>query len=453
MTDVELEENIHFLDCGGYCCPLNSCNQANAPTRASKRDMAYTKDFGAPGADQYLTCTAGSYDYNFPAFSYTAIADRSGAEATVNFPDDLLDIIIPKIPFPYILKARMLSRKWRSKFESFARCREWPALCPTFITSNYLLGFDRATDNWIKMGLKADSVLKIELEWTRRIRENKRAVEGVLLCGNDSITRSITIINLLTGGRRTIPYSHAVDHDFLDYSLDIVSVSPEFDKYQVVLYAIDIQNHGIRRILYDSRSMTWSSNYMSFRTLDVSYPFFAYLDGCMYFTQSQGGPVLLVEANFDSGYVRQVVIPYDFYDRMVWTVSGCPFHTGVMRCGSRIVVFILSQEPTKTMAYLFEVTPQLAHLVVIRLSESPLRDFTEGDFDYRNDPGAHPAGVVADKDCIYFYGRFYLTSYCLVSDTWNSHRIQFPNDYREASYRLRVCPVSFQPRLNPFIIV
>ncbi|KAL3698199.1 hypothetical protein R1sor_012275 [Riccia sorocarpa] len=277
------------------------------------------------------------------------------------------------------------------------------------------------------MGLKADSVLKIELESTRRIRENKRAVEGVLLCGNDSITRSITIINLLTGGRRTIPYSHAVDHDFLDYSLDIVSVSPEFDKYQIL--------------------------YMSFRTLDVSYPFFAYLDGCMYFTQSQGGPVLLVEANFDSGYVRQVVIPYDFYDRMVWTVSGCPFHTGVMRCGSRIVVFILSQEPTKTMAYLFEVTPQLAHLVVIRLSESPLRDFTEGDFDYRNDPGAHPAGVVADKDCIYFYGRFYLTSYCLVSDTWNSHRIQFPNDYREASYRLRVCPVSFQPRLNPFIIV
>ncbi|KAL2645007.1 hypothetical protein R1flu_012594 [Riccia fluitans] len=374
-------------------------------------------------------------------------------EATVSLPDDLLDNIIPRFPFPYILTARMLSRKWRSKFESFARCKEWPALCPTFITSNYLLGFDRVMFNWIKMGLKADSVLRIELEWTRRLRETRRAMQGVLLCGNDSITRSITIINLLTGARRTIPYSHAVDHDFLDYSLDIVYVSPEFDKYQVVLYAIDIHNHGLRRILYDSRSSTWSSRYLSVRTLDVSHPFFAYLDGSMYYTESQGGPVLLVEANFDSGYVRQAMIPYDFYDRMIWTVSGCPFHTGVMRCGSRIVVFILSQEPTKTMAYLYEVTTQLVHLGVVTLSESALTDFTEGDFEFRNDPAAHPAGVVGDNHCIYFYGRFYLTSYDLESNTWNSHPIQFANDYREASHRLRICPVSFEPRLNPFIEV
>ncbi|BBM99659.1 hypothetical protein MPTK1_1g22830 [Marchantia polymorpha subsp. ruderalis] len=78
-------------------------------------------------------------------------------------PDEVAGKIISMVPFPHLLKARVLSRPWSSEFSASpvnltfqyqvkTVCSKWESYCPVYISRDcWLTGYDHVNDRWQKM--------------------------------------------------------------------------------------------------------------------------------------------------------------------------------------------------------------------------------------------------------------------------------------------------------------
>ncbi|KAL2652339.1 hypothetical protein R1flu_020467 [Riccia fluitans] len=365
----------------------------------------------------------------------TAKGSSEVEELGVTLPEELIEKILSRIPFPYIFKAKLLSRDWRWKFERVCRsaCGQWPSYCPAFFDtrSRSFLGYDRARDKWLKQKLNTEHTyasLKClqkpsgGLFWERL--PTPCEVEGVLFCRVDIKGRTV-VTNLLTGKSRTIPSPpntdefYWVDDFFSCFTSIIVPLEPE--KYQLVVCGL---RRRLSMIYYMRRIFNFSSMTRSSTTVEsdvrgesvaaCSTRHFAYLDGSMFYLCSDRtwARTSLVQVNFEQKYLQQVVVPYEaLEDRCLETPRG------VVRCGSRVIIFTLSIPLVrKTRVHLYEVICESGTLTSINLlSEKTLEFFVFS-----------PRSIIADRSAIYFYASFYLAYYELESDKWNIvyHEIQ-----------------------------
>ncbi|KAL3698162.1 hypothetical protein R1sor_012238 [Riccia sorocarpa] len=369
-------------------------------------------------------------------------------EEGVHFPNDLVEKIFLRIPFPSIYKARVLSREWNEKFERLARvvCIEWPALCPAFFDTenNSFLGYDRTRGDWLRMKLsRVQRTLKCLQRETSGKSEFRPSVpcqlDGVLLCDVDDVGSTVRLVNLLTGSTRTIPYpSEASKRENCSFYSSVV-IPIENDRYQVVLYGIVKDNKGhynLERHVFDFDTMSWSSRSLA-AYFDCYCKYCAYVDGHMYYTCSMFGiwdsvTLRVASVGFADGHstIFQREVPFAFD-------QNTP--NGVVRCGSRIIFFAITEEEQDVaVAHLYEV--QKRTLRMSQLSIGRLQVFAKG---------ASSPDVIANGNLIFFYGPCCLHSYDLESDAWNSHPIAFPEDFGRTV--AMVCPTAFAPGLNPFV--
>ncbi|KAL2645051.1 hypothetical protein R1flu_012638 [Riccia fluitans] len=383
--------------------------------------------------------------------------DEEDASVVVDLPDELVDKIISKIPFPNIFKARLLNKNWNEKkFETIATtvCDEWPVLCPAFFDTenNSFLGYDAVESSWMTMEL---SPVQRTLKCLQRGRDSSMSefkpsnpclVNGVLVCEVDFPGSQVRIINLLTGRTRTIPYPPNFDgEDPSTADRSFYSSVVETDRNQVILYGIVKESHGLNRFdrhVFDFGSQSWSVRNTA-AYFDCNCKHYAYLQGRMYFLCStiglwEGVAFHVGCVGFEDEHllISQREIPLDL-ERVILS--------GVLRCGSRIIALVVLGEEEGDVAQLYEVNTRT--LRVSPLSSGLLEGFTGfGD----NSVASFPPNVIAHRNIIFFYGHSCLCSFDVESGDWQYHDIQFAEEFRRAG--ATVCPVAFEPGVNPLVI-
>ncbi|KAL2645039.1 hypothetical protein R1flu_012626 [Riccia fluitans] len=238
-------------------------------------------------------------------------------------------------------------------------------------------------------------------------------VDGVLLCEVDFLRSRGRIINLLTGRARSIPYPPNMDGELRSTAdRSFYSSVVETDRNQVVLYGIVKESQGLHRFdrhVFDSGSQSWSMR-VTAAYFECDCTHYAYLEGHMYFICST--VALMEEVALHVGCVgfgdeQLRVSQKEILLDMKWAILS-----GVLRCGSRIIAFVVLGEEDGDVAHLHEVN---THTLGLSYLSSGLLEGFSGFGPGDNSATSFPPNVIAHRNWIFFYGHSCLCSFDLES--------------------------------------
>ncbi|KAL3701117.1 hypothetical protein R1sor_019139 [Riccia sorocarpa] len=322
-----------------------------------------------------------------------AVVDERSRGARVEvLDDDVVELIVQKIPFPLVYKACRLSKEWNVKFPAVMKnvCHEWPTYCPSFLSrKGELIGFDRSDGAWHK--LKFDVIEKLKVD------------------------------NAI-GGQRVIQCPE------LEGQCTPVISSLGMEDYQIVLLLLEVVEEDFEPLLrvsmFDSRSNSWVSNFFDLprspgrlmrnvvpRILagdGVSFTC-TYLDGDLYwcYRRKKHRTFCVVRTSLDDGSEEHnppVTLATQYKG-----ISES-FTCDLLKSGSRIIMVVL-----------------------LRYNES------------------HVWRTAADDGYIYLCDE-HLSAYHLETDTWSRHgslpaAVHKQCDNEELG---EIHSIKFQASLNPF---
>ncbi|KAL3682666.1 hypothetical protein R1sor_000688 [Riccia sorocarpa] len=403
-----------------------------------------------------------------------------------SLPIAVVEKILCKIPFPEVLKARMLNQEWNSQFSSFISAHQgstnWPTYCPVFLSYGELLGFNRTTNSWRKVKLKA-----LEQEGTKgtyvenfAIRYNTQALEGSLLCTLEhrkaGMEAVITIVNLLSGKRRRVECPGIIGEPW-----NPAAQPPILKLLDDGSFRILIRDHdrwwGERRLqtqVYSSDSDSWNCTLhrgKALRRINLDslgnrvFPAgHAYLDGTLYWLEG------VADAEQNIGLVRVFVeeechLPWrltssdENHDQWLRAIDPLiefqPADKMCLRCinvsalrsGQRTVLTLVLHYQYgpggewSAQMKLYQVERKVSSFQVMEISALP--GFLA--------PGLFKEKFVAqvDDDSVYVCGER-LTSYHLGLRSWTDHGVLPGAAFWERNC-LKQC-LKFDPRLNPFVV-
>ncbi|CAM6091235.1 unnamed protein product [Calypogeia fissa] len=203
-----------------------------------------------------------------------------------DFPEELVEKIVARLPFPSLFKARSLSRTWYFKFPLPSQCvrslspslqnqvaslsSSWSTYCPVFFSQEEILGFNRVASRWQPM---------LTLSYLPVTNWSSITSGGSLICliSESDIGYDVYVTNVLTRSWRKLParpFSEEPDH------VRLLPVKP--DSYNVLLvYRRSHDEHCVHTQVYNSSLRTWTVK-KSMVDLGTFFVNSAYLDGKLF---------------------------------------------------------------------------------------------------------------------------------------------------------------------------
>jgi hypothetical protein len=379
-------------------------------------------------------------------------------EVSESLPEALVEKIIAMMPFPFIFKARCLSKSWRSKFSpisssegaenslaaaSFQRqvadwSRTWNTFSPVLATTTGFIAYDRASQNWPSL---PDFSFLPEISYSPYLR---RKLVGPLLygfCGQDSSTQihsqHVIMVNILTKSWRKLPSrpkvlgTHVLCHQLVIY--------PSLDMYRVIVLG---QKYGTSDEysfeIYHSKSDTWSTKNITIsRDFSEEPDVAAYLNGVLYM-MGMKTPQSLLAFNVEEETLEEITLSFNnneilktailnlviFRDNTLMLVTKGRFDEGVYQ--DTVRMFKIDLE-SRQLRWLADGPPAALNLGTVAF----LRPVSDGDYLYFFNSQGEGSRVVA---------------YNVNEDAWSSITVPGPrNAYQWGGS-------SFQPGLGPFLL-
>ncbi|CAM6111474.1 unnamed protein product [Calypogeia fissa] len=406
-------------------------------------------------------------------------------ELGMNLPEDLVARILAMVPFPFIFKARILSKSWLARFASIASqdgelkslassfqkqvgewsTSTWKSFCPVFVGKGEYLMYHQASRTWQRIPLL--SFLPEDL--LTRFRRSKLQTAGALLFISTSpeirddfyqefrrstrlrdIRRgkyTLYVANMLTRSWKQLPPRPPADSVDLDdklHYLDAKLVTHKASEtYKVIAFYVDV-GYCLAQI-YDSKASRWSSNRLYDSENLVFLSHCAYLNGVLYRVvrnNEVGGSLLafsVEEGTFQVFEMPPIDIELQFglIDLVV--------------CKGNLLMVAYNH-----FLYVENVVVLKIDLVSRRwleVTRGPPAALNFGNLE------KHPA---SDGDCIFFASAKFvgdiMLAYNLHEDVWSCfpcptvvNQLDAPHPLFAPALEYKWTVSTFQPGLNPFL--
>ncbi|KAL2621925.1 hypothetical protein R1flu_002130 [Riccia fluitans] len=372
-----------------------------------------------------------------------SVNDKAQAGEKVEIPDFLVEKIFSKVPFPHILKARQLSKEWKSKFSRVAASHsfnpvDFPGQFPAFYNKERaeVQGFEPCQDCVIR--IEAVSTDAGEFDF-------KTAGCGSLMLVLElNFNQPVAYVtNLLSRQIRSIrcPVDAHQQLSFCFLSSSPLLVPLGTDAYAVILWFWDIGTGFVRKntnfMVYHSQSETWTTNSFEGDGLE-GCGLGAYMNGRVYCVLDRSK---LVQFNIDTGYMKETAMKASSASR-----DNVLVRCSTVRCGPNIVVVMFEHGGREFCISMAQLDPENLTLLELSRYEVHFRD-NESDSPVSYDCD-YP--VIASSNCVYIMhlDLRQLIIYNIICNTWSSTS-SIPEKFFEKPVRENV--FIFEPKLNPYI--
>ncbi|KAL3692715.1 hypothetical protein R1sor_006366 [Riccia sorocarpa] len=409
-------------------------------------------------------------------------------------PEELVEKIVSLMPFPSILKARMLSKAWAAKFQSLQEepsasgrmsCETgeedqgslktsaavtpllrlvmetsstWDSFCPAFLLRDSfdVIAYSRRTNSWKRI----HSLSYLPHDFVRQ----DITAEGSLVCGSvveecNVREHNLYVTNVLTRAYRVLPLppnmtpvgcKHLLQQGADGYTVVVFSLDPHCRQNDP--YTFDAQ-------VYNSKIHTWKTTKVT-----IEHDFYmspqcsAYLNKTLYIVSRHGLGVL------SSGEIGILALNVEdlswemFYMSFPSLSRPCTSVTMVLCGGQILVVLSLDVEPPRTWLNLWDkrhrmVSCQHSLLVMkVDLKNRQLALLTQGPPVHLSSGPVHN-NPVTDGKYIYFGAKTSgsVVAYDVERDEWSSipsmaRSIRINRGFQWNAF-------SFRPGLNSFLAV
>jgi hypothetical protein len=324
-----------------------------------------------------------------------------------NLPEELVEKIVARLPFPSLFKARLLSRAWYFKFPLPSQCvrslspslqnqvtslsSKWVAYCPVFFSQDEILGFNRITLRWQHM---------LTLSYLPVGIGSLVTSGGSLICvmSESDVGYDVFVTNVLTRSWRKLParpFSEEPDH------VRVLPMGPY--SYKVLLvYRRGHGEHGVHTQVYDSSLRNWvvKNSEVDLGTFFVNS---AYLDGKLYCMcrDSMLDPLQLWTYHLEDN--AWIPIPHEFSPSDV-------FDGAFLLCGGKVFVAIwfptdrggMSDEVVDKLYGLYTL-PDSIGIFQLDLETFELQEVSRGPPQLFLDVGVYRQQILfaSDSDFIY----------------------------------------------------
>lgn len=286
-----------------------------------------------------------------PKYSPPVLQEMHGEMVGKDLPEHLVEKIVSMVPFPFIFKARGLSRSWRARFSSISSqadeakddianfqelvgesCKNWKTLSPVWFPLDFRqcssFAYDNDTQKWRR--LPSLSFLPKHLHLIRATLQ----IEGALLhCMYDDsfgVGSQVLVANILTRSCKALPprpnaqarivvwKKLVVSEKLAEYKMFMVCENYPYSSHDEEPYYSDeyfrvTRGHSFRpesdysAQIYDSKSNAWTSKMIALPSpSDIwrcsAWTTAAYFRGVMYFWMLEEGRALrILGLNFEEG--------------------------------------------------------------------------------------------------------------------------------------------------------
>ncbi|KAL2628767.1 hypothetical protein R1flu_013453 [Riccia fluitans] len=224
-----------FSSCGGKnpSCSSSKCfgaleafgsNGGKDPSSSASKCFGALEAFGSNGGKDPSSSASKCFDA-LEAFGSNGGKNSSTSEEC-KLPEELVEMIIARFPFPSILKFRCLSTTWLDNLSISREPRQrefqkqvasvsdrWPSYCPAFVVEGTILGYNGANQTWTKVVMHPMTVKHlVSTALCQRLRVYPIPVilfAGALVCQLLTVKHGCQVIvsNVLTGSSVYLPRS------------------------------------------------------------------------------------------------------------------------------------------------------------------------------------------------------------------------------------------------------
>ncbi|CAM6090409.1 unnamed protein product [Calypogeia fissa] len=399
--------------------------------------------------------------------------ESSQQSSMEDLPEDLVEEIVARMPFPSIFKARELSQSWRMKFSPMsaqpddddkknaavkfqrlvrALATKWTTLFPVCLDNpGFCSAYDPHRHKWVRF--PTPSVPAGVLRYV--------GIEGTLLClrvvSKDPETPEpkfharFHVVNLVTGRWKTLPACPELLPDMSDLVLD-----SEYDvEYDLFVRDAALETYRVMALydppngdlcqpwyvqIYESELDEWRTKKLTYsltaeaRRTDERYSQPIYLDGVIYVTTSQNSLVCILAFDLEKGTFEGVELTFD---GDVERIECCDVE--LVRCNAKLMMVISHAES-------MEPLPKLHSVLKVDIASGQLLEVARAP----PDDLIILAGMIyrqcTDGDCLLFATvcQGQLVTYDVQEDQWAyvHYLPKLPRGWQLTD--------SLRPGLNPF---
>jgi hypothetical protein len=387
--------------------------------------------------------------------------DMEVDEDAIVLPEELVERILAMVPFPHILKGRVLSRSWLAKLSSTSSIQDeeekrkaisfqkrmshhwsanWMSLCPVFFSKEDLIGYDRATRQWRRI----PTLSFLPENHITKSKHSQLQIEGGLLF-IVSPPKHLSVANVLTRSWKQLPPRPWAD----GRSCGRESLVSHIDAYKVVEF-YRYQDGLCFALIYNSELSAWNR-----RAVEVPRDFNflsnrVSLNGVLYWMVGLNGIALCLLAFQVEEEVFEV-LPLPPISGTPNLGIGGPFTRSriqcfpVVCCGSLLMVVCNNDLLVETVSIL---KIDLVSQRWLEVARGPPAALNFGKFRFRK-------WHASDGDCIFFMGENFdqVLAYNVQNNEWSCFPIPpevlFGDSISSREYQM--ISFSFQPSLNPFV--
>ncbi|KAL2633521.1 hypothetical protein R1flu_005000 [Riccia fluitans] len=376
--------------------------------------------------------------------------------------DELIEEILSRVSYPALYKARLLSKRWHSRFSisprDELRCTstasfhnlvtsaavKWPKYAPVSVVGKEVVGYNRSSSCWHKLAIHERVPLDVITDESSTWRPG---FAGSLMCTvgrSDDKALQLRVTNTMTGDWNLLP-SPPEDRDNLIMDFRFLRVGSQ--NYKILVHNLPCPQFQAH--VYDSSesSKTWINLSNSTSTTagipglsPLSEYTDAYIDGTFYcMNKDSDGGMIVWRFATDTGTWEQVLRSVEF--------GSGELPGGMFQFGERFIIVSLLRvdSPSQTgrkqsclAAKVYELN--FRTLKLIRISTSP-PDLVIG---------LQTVNLVEGGQCIYFcdipdQGPPSFTCYSLDDQRWSClppPPLQYKWEWGRFS--------AFEPGFNPF---
>ncbi|BBN13642.1 hypothetical protein MPTK1_6g05210 [Marchantia polymorpha subsp. ruderalis] len=289
-----------------------------------------------------------------------------------DFPNDLLVKIFVRVPYPEILKVRLLSTEWNRNFRTLVSqaCHTWPTYCPLFTvtvmsrsvrrrigdtSTLYKIGYDCAEGHFRLLGqINRSKGRAYTRSYSSRcgallvrvVFQKHRALATVInqvTCQRNRVWFS----NLEVGWVQPMVFSVGADH----YEIVICHysrISPV--KFSVTVYKSVSKDHTTRSFIFERDFNEWFS----------PDRIFAYDDGVLYLPKPffrDFEAIQVLQLNMKNGAMNEITVgPFSY--------PTCT-ELAVLLCGSRVMCVLVDRAYEQTIASVYHVVPVSSESILL----------------------------------------------------------------------------------------
>lgn len=366
-----------------------------------------------------------------------------------SLPDELVEKILAMIPFPEILKTRVLNKSWNTNFSASpdalvfqnqmrVSSAKWKHYCPIIlnIEKESLVGYDREYGQWQDLPLRFQDLRN----WfsTHLLRG-----AGSLMCGVFDL-RNVFVTNMVTRTWKWLPSRPDMT---CPSQIHLLSIGSE--AYQVLLISKDERDRTkVFCQIYDSRMEAWTIKRSTVNTT-LSNSSSVYLGGILY----------VMEYDPDDFHDVMKLLSYNVSDG-TWTNLHHPF--GSMLHEIETFELLVCQEHVMVVLHVhsnWRTSQNFSHntlrntLIVYKLDPDSL-DIREVGRGPPEPMTATCTLFASDNECIYFGDPQVASNSVVELNVQNREWSCLPAPAcADGSFKNKWATFSFQPGMNPLVSV